>query len=78
MGEHLERTQVKNKQKRFFRWGDDEIIITTKEARKLLGKETSEKLNDTDLVGIIRNMVNLANSLLAFEDGSKNKKGMVR
>lgn len=41
-----------------------EIIITTKEARKLLGKEVSDKVTDEELARIIGLMHRLANDLI--------------
>lgn len=41
-----------------------EMIISLKEARKLLGKETSEKLSDSDLSKMIGTFSKLADSLV--------------
>lgn len=52
-------------------------IISNREARKLLGKKVSTKLNNKDLMGTILAMTNLANCLLHHDSSSKNQKGMV-
>ena len=41
-----------------------EIIITTKEARKLLGKEISDRVSDEELAKLIGLMHRLANDLI--------------
>lgn len=41
-----------------------EIIITTKEARKLLGKDASDKVSDEELARTIGLMHRLANDLI--------------
>ena len=41
-----------------------EIIITTKEARKLLGKDASDKVSDEELARMIGLMHRLANDLI--------------
>lgn len=42
----------------------DKIIISVKEARKLLGKDCSDKLSDADLSRMIGVFSKLANSLV--------------
>ena len=50
----------------------DEIIISVKEARKILGKKVSSQISDEDIMRTILAMSNLANHLLDFDFGSKN------
>ena len=47
-------------------------IISNNEARKLLGRKTSRRLNNKDLMRTILAMSNLANHLLDYDFGSKN------
>ena len=42
----------------------DRIIISVKEARKILGKELSDKLSDEDLAAMIGNMYRMAEAIL--------------
>ncbi len=42
----------------------DEIIISTKEARKLLGKANSDKISDAELARLIGTMHRLASGLM--------------
>lgn len=50
----------------------DEIIISIKEARKILGKKVSSQISDEDIMRTILAMSNLANHLLDYDFGSKN------
>lgn len=49
-----------------------EIIISVKEARKILGKKVSSQISDEDIMRTILDMSNLANHLLDYDFGSKN------
>ncbi|MBQ3280167.1 hypothetical protein IJG92_00695 [Candidatus Saccharibacteria bacterium] len=51
----------------------DKIIISVKEARKLLGKDCSDKLSDTDLSRMIGVFSKLANSLVDTNAVPKSK-----
>lgn len=50
----------------------NEIIISVKEARKILGKECSDKLSDADLSKMIGVFSKLANSLVDANIVPKN------
>ena len=51
----------------------DKIIISVKEARKLLGKDCSDKLSDADLSRMIGIFSKLASSLVDTNIVPKNK-----
>ena len=51
----------------------DKIIISLKEARKILGKECSDKLSDADLSKMIGIFSKLADSLVDDNIVPKNK-----
>lgn len=51
----------------------NEIIISTKEARKILGKEESDKVSDEDLARLIGLMHKIANDLIDVKIVPKNK-----
>lgn len=51
----------------------DKPIITSKEARKLLGKELSNSLSDDDLMKVIKRMNTLSNALLSGDFVPQNK-----
>ena len=51
----------------------DKPIITSKEARKLLGKELSDSLSDDDLMKVIKRMNTLSNALLSGDFVPQNK-----
>lgn len=50
----------------------NEIIISTKEARKILGKECSDKITDADLSKMIGVFSKLADSLISANMVPKN------
>ena len=50
----------------------DKMIISLKEARKLLGKESSEKISDSDLTAMIGTMSKMADRLLNVKVVPKN------
>lgn len=50
-----------------------EIIISVKEARKILGKEYSDKISDDDLTRMIGLFTKLADSLIDSNMVPKNK-----
>lgn len=51
----------------------NEIIITTKEARKIIGKEESDKISDEDLARLIGLMYKVADGLINVKIVPKNK-----
>lgn len=51
----------------------NEIIISTKEARKIIGKEDSDKISDEDLARLIGLMHKIASDLIDVKIVPKNK-----
>lgn len=51
----------------------DKMIISLKEARKLLGKEDSEKISDSDLAAMIGLMSKMADCLLNVKEVPNNR-----
>ncbi len=51
----------------------DKIIITNKEARKLIGKELSDQMSDEDLARVIGLMYKIADGLIDIKNVPKNE-----
>ena len=51
----------------------NEIIITTKEARKIIGKEESDKISDEDLARLIGLMYKIADDLIDIKIVPQNR-----
>ncbi len=76
MGKSPKRVKTKIKYNKLPKDDCDEIIITVKEARKLLGKNTSDKMSDEDLARLIGIMYKIANNLIRGQIVPKNEKGV--
>lgn len=76
MGNSPKRAKTKNKYNKLPKENYDGIIITAKEARKLLGKNTSDKMSDEDLARLIGIMYKIANNLIRGQIVPKNEKGV--
>jgi hypothetical protein len=69
------RAKTKTKYNKLPEVDFDEMIITVKEASKLLGKNASNKMSEEDLTRLIGTMHKMADSLIRRQIVPKNKKG---
>ncbi len=72
MGRSPKHTKIKNNYDKLPEEDYDEVIIAIKEARKLLGKNISNKLSDEDLARVIGTMYKIASNLIYEQVVPKN------
>lgn len=75
MGKSPKRIKTKISYNKELKEEFGEIIITVKEARKLLGKKESKKLSSEDLARLIGTMHKIANDLIDEYVVPKNEMG---